>query len=98
MFDSWRLHKKGYYINHVGGNLYALMTNTAYYEGELLELNSQILPTGEGILFSDKGMYSGTFEKGKAHGKGQFRELHSKAVYKGNWEGGVLVEGSIENH
>lgn len=94
---GWRLHRKGYYIANLGTRLYAVMTSSTYYEGELIEVNSQILPHSEGILFSEKGMYSGAFERGKASGKGQFRELESKATYKGTWKEGGMVEGSIEN-
>ena len=82
----------------LGEQLYGVLNNNFYYEGELAEYGSQILPSNDGILISEQGIYVGSFDKGKADGKGTFKDLDLKAIYKGEWESGVLVQGSIENN
>jgi hypothetical protein len=55
------------------------------------------LPTSDGILISEEGLYAGEFKAGLASGRGHFRDFELKAVFRGVWRDGSMVEGSIEN-
>jgi hypothetical protein len=48
-------------------------------------------------LLSEKGIYRGNFESGKANGIGSFREIETKTIFKGQWKNGVFVQGTVEN-
>lgn len=55
------------------------------------------MPANEGILITEEGLYAGSFKGGRACGKGQFRDVELKAVYRGTWKDGVMEDGTIEN-
>lgn len=48
-----------------------------------MDHGSQILPTNDGILISEQGIYLGSFVDGKANGKGTFKDVDLKSVFKG---------------
>lgn len=75
----------------------AIFTTNTYYEGEIRQKDEESLPHGVGILLSNEGMYSGNFMNGKAHGEGNYVDRVSKTSYRGNWEQGQLVSGTIDN-
>lgn len=80
---------------HLGNKLFGVLTAIFYYEGNLVEYGREILPDNEGILLTENGIYSGSFDKGKAAGKGVFRDIEQNTTYKGIWKDGTLVEGTI---
>jgi hypothetical protein len=42
-------------------------------------------------------MYSGSFIDGKSHGEGNYVDRITKTSYKGKWEQGQLVSGTIDS-
>ena len=56
-----------------------------------------IVPHGFGVMIDFIGYYKGKFQNGKADGKGNFVEGDTNTVYRGDWEGGRFIHGSIEN-
>lgn len=99
MFDKqWKLHGNGFFINYEEGFYICLITDTAVYKGASeADSNNNIYPDVKGTLITKKGIYEGEFKKGKAHGKGKFIDIQTKAEYDGEWEDGLMVHGKIEN-
>ena len=93
--EGWRLHKNGFYINYLAKKLTAIFTDNIYFEGELEE-DDKIYPKANGILLNETGRYEGSFERGKASGKGTFEDHTKNAFYKGYWKDGKMIEGIIE--
>lgn len=48
------------------------------------------MPVGDGVLITENGLYSGTFKRGKANGKGVFKDVDFKAHFRGTWKDGAL--------
>lgn len=59
-------------------------------------MGDDFVPHNEGILVSEKGVYTGEFINGKANGKGSFKDIQNRSIFKGIWKEGKMIEGTIE--
>lgn len=67
------MHGNGYFINYEGGYNICIINENMVYKGiTFLTPAKDILPDVKGMLIDKKGMYSGGFHKGKAHGYGHY--------------------------